>query len=287
MEPSAAVIDVDQDSFEREVVERSLQTPVVVDFWAPWCGPCRFLGPVLEQLVEGDYRGRLVLAKVNSDDNPELAVRFAIRGIPAVKFFRHGRVVAEFVGALPEPEVRRYFDAVLPSAADRLAAEADERLAAGDRDAARSGYRAALEEDRLHPAALLGLGRLLEEDGAGDEALDLYRRVTGDGPDEAEATRRAALLELRLEAGAGDPAAWRDRIAANSRDAEARYQLGLHLAARGEWRPALEELLAVVRIDRSLGDDGGRKAMLRVFDVIGPRSDLAEEFRGKLASAIY
>src|SRR5881397_2645041 len=153
------VLDVGDHDFEREVLERSKSVPVVVDFWAPWCAPCRALGPVLERLAH-DHAGAFVLARVNVDEAPAVSQAFGIQSIPAVKGFRDGALVAEFVGAQPESAVRQFLAAVLPSEADRLAGEGEARAAAGDLAAAEAAFQDALARDGRQPRALLGLARL-------------------------------------------------------------------------------------------------------------------------------
>ena len=151
------VIDVQESNFEQAVVQESATRPVVVDFWAPWCGPCRMLGPTLERLAEeGD--GTWLLAKVNVDENPGVSARYGVQGIPAVKAFVDGEVVDEFVGAQPEPNVRRFLDGLGPSEADSRTGAGREAEAAGDLQSAERHYRAALEDDDSHAAARLGLG---------------------------------------------------------------------------------------------------------------------------------
>src|SRR5437763_7315895 len=159
---SAAMMDVAAATFEDDVIEASFERPVVVDFWAPWCGPCRMLGPLLERLA-GDADGAWLLAKVNVDQNPEVAARYGVQGIPAVKGFRDGRVVAEFVGAQAEPTVRRFLERLAPSTADRDVAEGQRLAGLDESAAAESAFRRALAAQPNHPGALLGLGRVLVE----------------------------------------------------------------------------------------------------------------------------
>src|ERR671937_1974430 len=166
---TAAVMDVSATTFEADVIEASFERPVVVDFWAPWCGPCRMLGPLLERLA-GEVGGAWVLAKVNVDQAPAVAARYGIQGIPAVKGFRDGRVAAEFVGAQPEPAVRRFLERLAPSTGDREVAEGQRRADLDDHAAAEAAFRRALAAQPDHPRALLGLGRVLVESGRFDEA---------------------------------------------------------------------------------------------------------------------
>src|SRR5690349_12012526 len=176
MPTSSFVFDVGDADFAREVLERSREVPIVVDFWAPWCGPCRTLGPLLERLAV-EHAGAFRLAKVNVDEAPRVAQAFRVQSIPAVKAFRDGAVVAEFVGPHPEASVRQFLTSVVPTETDRDALEGDQRAAAGDRDAAAAAYTAALARDPRHARALLGLARVHAGKGADAEALPLLERV--------------------------------------------------------------------------------------------------------------
>jgi putative thioredoxin len=278
-------IDVGDRDFEREVLDRSQQVPVVVDFWAPWCGPCRTLGPLLERLAH-EHGGAFVLAKVNVDEAPAVAQAFGIQSIPAVKGFRDGILVAEFVGAQPAEAVQAFLEAVLPTEADRLAREGEDRAAAGDSATAEARFRAALAEDGRQPRALLGLARLLAARGEHAEALGVLERISPASPVAADAERFAAELRTRADA-TGDEPALRERIARDPADLDARLALGRLLAARGHHEEALAELLEVVRRDPRHADEAARKAMLDVFAVRGAGDALVEHFRGELAKALF
>jgi putative thioredoxin len=281
MSQSTWVIDVGDHDFETAVLERSKATPVVVDFWAPWCGPCRTLGPVLERLAD-EHGGAFVLAKVNVDEAPAVAQAFNVQSIPAVKGFRDGMLVAEFVGAQPEATVRKLLELVMPTEADRLVAEAGASEAAD----AEPKLARALELEPRHAGALVAMARLLAGRGDATGALRLLELVSPPSPLLAEAERLAAELRTHGD-GAGDEAALRARLATSPDDLQARLDLGRTLAALGRHEEALAELLAVVQRDRSFGDDAARKAMVDLFAVLGGDHPLTDRYRGELAKALF
>jgi putative thioredoxin len=282
---AAPVRDVRDAEFDREVLARSAERPVVVDFWAPWCGPCRSLGPLLERLA-AEHAGAFVLAKVNVDEEPRLAQGFAVRAIPTVLGFRDGKVVAEFTGAQPEAAVRRFLASLLPSEADRTVEEAEALAARGESARAQQRFRDALALEGHHPRALLGLARVLAELGGEAEALELLERVVGSAAEEAQAERLAAELRTRL-GGGEDEAALRARIAADPADLAARLALGRALAGSRRWEEAFAELLEVVRRDPGFEDEAARKAILDVFALLGPEHPLVARTRSELARLLF
>jgi putative thioredoxin len=279
------VIDVGDRDFEREVLDRSREVPVVVDFWAPWCAPCRALGPLLERLA-AEHAGAFVLAKVNVDESPAIAQAFAIQGIPAVKGFREGAQVAEFVGAQPEAAVRQFLAAVLPTEADRLARQGEAIAAAGAREQAEAAFEAALAREPRHARALLGRARLHADAGRDAEALQLVERVSPASAVAREAERLAAELRTRLD-GTGDEAGLRGRVGSAPDDLEARLALGRLLAAQRRYVEALAELLEVVRRDPRFADEAARKTMIDVFEILGPQHPLTDRYRSELAKALF
>jgi putative thioredoxin len=280
-------VDVSEQDFEQTVVQRSHEVPVVIDFWAPWCGPCRALGPTLEKLAE-EQQGKFILAKINIDENPMLAQAFQIQSIPAVKAVRNGALAGEFLGAQPEPSVRRFIEQLLPSEAEALAREAQRLEEVGKAQGAESLYRAALAKEANQSLALLGLARVLVRRGEEGEALTLLGRIPITSPESAAAQQLIAQLRLKQSgASAGDEQKYRDRLAADADDLDARFELAQVLAAVGRYEEALTELLAIVKKDRKFRDDGARKAILEIFEVIGARSELAEHYRSELAKVLF
>ena len=276
------VRDLNDADFEIAVIRRSHEVPVVVDFWAPWCGPCRQLGPLLERLA-ADAGGAWELVKVNVDENPRAAAQYGVQGIPAVKGFRDGRMVAEFTGAVPEPQVRAFLARLLPSEADLLAREGAELEQSGYHATAEDRYRDALAKDPNHPTATVGLARVLATRDAAEEALALLDRRPGD----PEAQKLRAQLSLKQTSDGVDTAALEARIAADPKDAAAHYDLGRALAAGGDYERALDHLLTTVRLDRTLDDDGARKAMLDIFALLGDADDRTQRYRRMLGSVLF
>jgi putative thioredoxin len=277
-----AVRDVGDAEFEAAVIRRSHEVPVVVDFWAPWCGPCRTLGPILERLA-GEADGEWELVKVNIDENPRVAAQYRVQSIPAVKGFKDGRIAAEFLGAVPEAQVRAFLRRLAPSGADRLAASAAEMERDGYLATAEDRYREALDKDPNHARATVGLARVLAARDQVEEALTLLDRR----PADPEAQKLRAELALKQAGDGADLSALEARIAADARDADAQYALGRALAARGDYQPALEHLLETVKLDRTLDDDGARKAMLDIFALLGDADERTQTYRRRLGSVLF
>jgi putative thioredoxin len=258
---------------------------VVVDFWAPWCGPCRTLGPVLERLA-GQAGGAWLLAKVNVDEDPDVAGRFGVQGIPAVKAFHMGEVVDEFVGALPEGEVRRWLSGVVPGPADLAFAEAEALRAGGDAAGARAALDRALALAPRHAGALLALAELALGEGRRGDALGLLDRLPP-----ADADRhagRVGALRLRASAPAEGVDALRAAAEARPEEPAPRLALARALAAAGDYPAALEALLELVhRFRRAEPGDAARRAMLELFEIVGPRSELADAYRTRLSRELY
>jgi putative thioredoxin len=278
-------IEVSEADFETAVLERSKEVPVLVDFWAPWCGPCRVLGPVLEKLAE-EFKGDFILAKVNVDENPLLAAGFGVQGIPAVKLFTQGGLASEFTGALPEPMVREFLSRFLPSPADKQAEQAIELEEEGKTAEAKAIYTAILDSEPNHSRALLGLGRILMEEGKHKEALSTLERISLVSDERKES--EPLIARMKLKAGADqDVSALRQQLKNNPTDLEARFTLAQALAARESYEQALDEFLTIIKTDRSFRDDGARQAMIQIFEVLGSDNPLTEKYRSELAKVLF
>jgi putative thioredoxin len=284
---TANILDVSENTFQQDVIERSLEVPVVVDFWAAWCGPCRMLGPTLERLA-GEANGDWVLAKVDVDENGALASHYGVRGIPAVKAFVDGHVADEFVGAQPEPMVRRFIEGLVPSAGDRRVKEGRAAERAGHLNRAQTIYRDVLAGEPDHPGALLGLGRVLFAQDNFEQAADALNRVPLHAPQRREANQLLAQVEFQREADAcGGLEGCREKLQSDPQDISARYGVAMALAADGHYDDALRHLLAIVKDDRKFRDDAARRAMISIFDILGENHRLTHEYRKKLAAVIF
>lgn len=272
------ISEVDESSFEPEVLLRSHEVPVVVDFWAAWCGPCRTLGPLLERLTV-EAGGAFRLAKVDVDANPNLAARYGVRGIPAVKGFRGGVVVSEFVGAQPEALVRRFLQNLAPSAESIALERARSLLSTRHWPEAEQAFRALLREEENSPAAALGLIKSLLMQGRGQEAKGLLDRFpSGTEWVEAEKLRPLAEALALVETSSGSlPDA----------PLEAAYIRAASLIARGNLPAAMDGLMDILRQDKHYRKDSPRQVLLGLFMLLGDEDPLTRQYRDELASTLF
>ena len=279
------VIEVTTNNFQQDVIDRSKSVLVVIDFWAEWCGPCRMLGPVLEKLAN-EYHGKVVLAKVDTDSQSELALQFGVRSIPAVFAVRSGKAVDGFVGVQPESVIRSWIDRLLPTAAETLAAEAS-ALEQTDPQTAVEKYKAALELDRGLTSAQTGLARIALDQDRLEDAQARIQELERQGFLEPDAEKIKAELMLRLQAGqVGGVEAARTALAAKPDDPNLKFQLAEALAAAGQYADALALCLELVERDRKGIGEKARQTMVAIFQLLPPDSALVTEYQRQLSFAL-
>jgi putative thioredoxin len=280
------IIDTTTARFEADVIQASSERPIIVDFWAPWCQPCRQLGPILEKLAN-EYKGRFTLAKVNVDENQEVAAAFGVQSIPYVAAVRDGRLAAEFVGVYPEEKLREWLAPLLPSKAEELLKKG-RALESSDAKAALAAYREAAELDPKLDAARVALARMLLKLNQDDECRKIIADLESRGYLEPEAEKVKSQLELRAaaaEAGPLDEA--RKAATAAPHDLSLQLKLADALAVANRHEEALQICLSIVQQDKSALGGEAKNTMLRIFDTLGAGSDLVGIYRRKLATALY
>jgi len=288
MSASPYIVDpVTEANFGEAVLERSREVPVLVDFWAEWCGPCRMLMPVLSRLAD-EYRGRFVLAKVNTDAEQGLAMRYGIRGIPALKLFRNGEVVEELVGVQPESTIRAMIDRYIERPADRVREEARAAVRAGAPETAVALLRKALEEEPDYAPLRLDLAAALAAAGRFDEAEEAFAGLPREVREGPEGKALAARL---LFARAATEAPPRERLEEALREGRAGsdelYALAARRVVAGEHEGALELLLELLRRDPGYRDGAARRAVLAVFDLLGGEGELVQRYRKRLFALLH
>ena len=274
---SEHIVDVDEATFEQAVLLRSHEVPVLVDFWAEWCGPCLILGPMLERMAI-EFGGDFLLAKVDVDENPGLSIRFGVQGIPAVKAFRMGEVVAEFVGAQPEKMVRRFLDEVVPSVSDLALGSASSLLATRHWVEASEAYQEILDEDDENSEAALGLVKSLLMQGQGDEALRMLKNFPA-GAEWTEAQKLNVLARFVSNQEDGSVAADDPLILRMDRAAS--------LLRVGNYPAAMDGLLEVLREDKQYEKGLVKDLMLAIFLLLGEDDSLTRDYREELASILF
>jgi len=276
--------------FMRDVIDASREVPVLVDFWAPWCGPCRQLTPLLEKAVRA-AKGAVRLVKLNIDEHPQIPGQMGVQSIPAVFAFQDGRPIDGFVGALPEARIKAFVarligDESADTAADLESAEA--ALDAGDVNSAAQTFAEALQKDAENARATAGLAKCYIKTGDLVRAEQTLALVPSTKTDSVPVASARASLELaRKAANAGDAEALRTKLVINPGDTQSRFDLALALNARGDRQGALDELLTIIRKDRAFNDDAARKQLLQLFDAWGVNDPATVSGRQRLSSLLF
>ncbi len=292
--PSGAKVVKDSDTrnFQADVIDASRELPVVVDFWAPWCGPCKQLGPALEKAVRG-AGGKVRLVKINIDENPEIAQTFRIQSIPVVYAFSQGQPVDGFTGAVPESQVKAFVERLSgesgPSPVEQALARAKETLKTKDYGAASALFSQVLQHEAGNPDAVAGLARCYLATGEREQARELLGRVAEEHANHPEIGSVQSALALADQAGdtAGDIADLERRIDANPADHQAREALAMALYAAGDPEAAVGHLLEIVRRDRGWNDGAARQRLLTLFEALGPTDPVTVASRRRLSSLLF
>jgi len=290
--PAGDVVkDVTTQTFMSDVIEASRTTPVLVDFWAPWCGPCKQLTPVIEKTVR-DARGAVVLAKMNIDDHPEVAGQLGIQSIPAVIAFKDGQPVDGFMGVQPESQIKAFIERVAgpvgPSDFEQTLAAAEAAQEAGDMPGAAELYGAALALEPQNVKALGGLAQAYVALDAIDRAKEILALAPADKADEPALAAARAAIELAEQAESlGDLAELEAKIASDPGDHQARFDLAVALGSGAQKEQAVDHLIEIVRRDREWNEDGARKQLLQFFEAWGPKEPATTYGRRKLSSVLF
>lgn len=279
-------IDVTHENFVSQVIEASHQQPVLVDFWATWCGPCQSLMPVLEQLAKS-YQGKFLLAKVEIDSQQALASQFGVRSVPTVKLVKKGQIVDEFMGALPESQIRAFLDKHIESESDQRMQQALAHYKTGDTAAALAEMGQILQADPNNDNNKIIYAQVLMRENHLDEARQWLTTLPLEASLKPEVRAMQAQLEfIEIVQHAPDQATLEKQLNEDPNNSEARYQLSAHAILQGQFATAFENLLEIVKRDRSYNDDAGRKALLKLFELLGDNHELVNSYRRKLAMAL-
>lgn len=293
---AGAIKDSSTAEFANDVIVASREVPVVVDFWAPWCGPCKQLGPIIEKIVM-EKAGAVKLVKINIDDNPEVAQQLQIQSIPAVYGFVHGRPVDGFMGAQPESQIRSFIDRMIkmaggdagPSPIDQALEQAAELLADGQPEQAGGLYQQVLQQQPDNTGAVAGLAKCLLAANQADAAKQLLEQVPADKQNDPEIAAARAALELADEAAeaAGKAAELEAAVERDPSDLQARFDLALALYAKGDGEAAIEHLLTIMRTNRNWNDEAARMQLIKIFDALGASHPATVAGRQQMSSILF
>ena len=287
MSESPYIHNVSVENFQSVVLENSMNQPVLVDFWADWCQPCQTLMPMLAKLAD-EYAGKFILAKVNSDEQQELAAHFGIKSLPTMKLFVNGQMVDERMGVLPEPEIRAFIDQYIVSESDQVLQSAMLAQQQGDTEGALALMNQALAEDPENGDLKIKIAQTVAANGDTESAIALLESLSAEDQDKEEAVKLRAEINLTQQLSGLPPIAEIDQLLADDPDnLDALHNKSHYLTAQGDVEAAMDCLLQIMRVDRSYEDDAGRKGLLAIFDMLGPEDPSVQKYRRKLFTLMH
>lgn len=287
MSDSPFIHNVTAEDFQSLVIENSFKQPVLVDFWADWCNPCQALMPILGKLAE-EYQGTFILAKVNSDEQRELAAQAGVRSLPTVKLFIDGKIVNEFMGALPEAEVRKFLDPYIQSETDHVVNNAMQAYKEGREQDALHMLNTALANDPENASLKISIAKLVANQEDFESATTLINTLNDEEKGKPEVKEIMAKMKLANQLkDAGDPKELKQRIVDNPDDLDALQQMSSFHMASGNYEEALHMLLKIMQQDRSFNDDAGRKGLIDIFELLGNDNPLVKAYRRKMFTVLY
>ena len=288
--PGDIIKDSKSETFTTDVIDQSAKVPVLVDFWAPWCGPCKQLGPILEKLAR-EYGGKVRLVKINVDENQQLAAQMQVQSIPMVVAFKDGRPVDGFAGALPESQLRQFFEKLTGSVGSPLDQSLDQAstlLAGGDHESAKIIYRQILSEDPANATAHAGVANCLIDAGDTNKALAYLQELEENIRSKEEVKRVLSAIELtHASAGTEETESLRQKIAVSPNDPQLRYDLAVALYGEKQSDEAVDILVELVKTHKSWNDEAARTQLLKIFQALGHADPVTIEGRRKLSTVIF
>lgn len=287
MADSPFIFEVTPENFQKIVIEGSQSQPVLVDFWADWCAPCKSLMPILAKLAD-EYQGKFILTKINTEEQRELAAQFGIRSLPTVKLFRNGQPVDEFMGALPEADIRAFLDKHVPRESDTLLSQADSLLLEGDVAKAGELINQANRKEPDNPRVRVSYARYKATLGELADAEHLLETLPPEEKEKPEVVSMLARIAFDRIAGSAPAVDKLEQVLQqDASNAQAMYQLAAQRVMQNDYEGALELLLRLMMNDRKYGDDAGRKAILQVFELLGGEGELVKRYRTRLFNALH
>ena len=287
MTQSQYIYEVTEENYSSVVLEGSKKVPVLVDFWAEWCQPCKMLMPLLAKLAE-EYQGKFILAKINTETQQRIAAQFGIRSIPTVKLFKNGQPVDEFMGVLPEQQIRAFLDEHIPRESDKLLSKADQQIQRGETDAAIALIEKARRMDPDNPRALIAYAQVKSAQGKIDQAEEALNMLSVDEREKPEVAGLRARFQFdRAIENAPTMESLESNLRKDGADSEAIYQLAAYKVVANDYEGALELLLRLMTHDREYGDDAGRKGMLAVFAILGGTGDIVKRYRSQMFNLLH